>query len=266
MKPNFQNINLKTSNLEIGYQDKRGIKSIAKNINIEAHTSELIAVIGVNGIGKSTLLRSISGIQQPISGTIEIEGQNLREMNDLQRASQISLVLTNQPISKNLSVFELIALGRQPYTNWLGKLSKIDIEKIENAIALTSIQPLKDRKCYELSDGQLQRVLIARAIAQDTPIIILDEPTTHLDMYHKAYVVKLLQKLAKQTGKTIIFASHEVNLAIQICDKIILMHPEETQINTPNHLISTGAFQDLFPKDLIHFDEISGAFRIKNKE
>ncbi len=160
----------------------------------------------------------------------------------------------------------MIALGRQPYTNWLGKLSKNDAEKIENAIALTSIESLKDRKCYELSDGQLQRVLIARAIAQDTPIIILDEPTTHLDMYHKAYVVKLLKKLAKQTQKTIIFASHEINLAIQICDKIILMQPDKCQINTPENLISTRAFQDLFPKDLIHFDKISRAFRIKNED
>ena len=266
MKSNSLNISLKTSNLEIGYQDKHGIKSIAEKINIEAHASELIAVIGINGIGKSTLLRTISGIQQPISGSIEIETKNLQELNDLQRASQIGLVLTNQPISKNLSVFELIALGRQPYTNWLGRLSKNDTEKIENAIHLTSIKSLKDRKCYELSDGQLQRVLIARAIAQDTPIIILDEPTTHLDMYHKAYVVKLLKKLTRQTQKTIIFASHEINLAIQVCDKIILMHPDKCQIDTPENLISSGAFQDLFPKDLIHFDKISGAFRIKNED
>ncbi|MAC65258.1 MAG: ABC transporter ATP-binding protein [Flavobacteriaceae bacterium] len=266
MKSNPLHITLKTSNLEIGYQDKNGIKSIAEKINIEVKASELIAVIGINGIGKSTLLRSISGIQKPISGSIEIENKNLQELSDLQRAARISLVLTNQPISKNLSVFELIALGRQPYTNWLGKLSKNDAEKIENAIALTSIESLKDRKCYELSDGQLQRVLIARAIAQDTPIIILDEPTTHLDMYHKAYVVKLLKKLAKQTQKTIIFASHEINLAIQICDKIILMQPDKCQINTPENLISTRAFQDLFPKDLIHFDKISRAFRIKNED
>ena len=116
MKSNPLHITLKTSNLEIGYQDKNGIKSIAEKINIEVQASELIAVIGINGIGKSTLLRSISGIQKPISGSIEIENKNLQELNDLQRAARISLVLTNQPISKNLSVFELIALGRQPYT------------------------------------------------------------------------------------------------------------------------------------------------------
>ncbi|WBL27174.1 ABC transporter ATP-binding protein [Zunongwangia sp. HGR-M22] len=266
MQSNPENITLKTTNLEIGYQDKHGIKSVAEKINIEVHKSELIAVIGVNGIGKSTFLRSISGIQQPISGTIEIENKNLKDLNNLQRATQIGLVLTNQPISKNLSVFELIALGRQPYTNWLGKLSKNDTEKIENAIKLTSIEALKNRKCYELSDGQLQRALIARAIAQDTPIIILDEPTTHLDMYYKANVFKLLRKLVKQTEKTIIFASHEINLAIQICDKIILMHPEKTQIDTPENLILSGAFQDLFPQDLIQFDKISGAFRIKNED
>ncbi|MDN3593872.1 ABC transporter ATP-binding protein [Zunongwangia endophytica] len=261
-----QNITLKTTNLEIGYAHKNQRKTIAKNINIEAQSSELIAVIGVNGIGKSTFLRSISGIQEPLSGEITIGEHKLKELNNLERASQIGLVLTNQPISKNLSVFELIALGRQPYTNWLGKLSENDREKIENVINLTSIKDLRNRKCYELSDGQLQRVLIARSIAQNTPIIILDEPTTHLDMYHKANVFKLLKELVKQTEKTIIFASHEINLAIQICDKIILMHPDKTQIDTPKNLISKGMFQDLFPKELIHFDEISSSFRIKNKD
>ncbi|WP_417886780.1 ABC transporter ATP-binding protein [Zunongwangia sp.] len=255
---------LDISDLKIGYSDKKTTKTVAENINIQLYPSELVAVVGINGVGKSTFLRTISGIQPSISGNIEIQKQNLLDFNNKKRASEISLVLTNQPISKNLSVFELVALGRQPYTNWLGKLSKEDHFKIENALNLTALLELKDRKCYSLSDGQLQKVLIARAIAQDTSIIILDEPTSHLDLYHKAYVIKLLKDLTLKTQKAIIFATHEINLALQICDKIILMGPSELLIDTPKELIKKEAFQDLFPQDLVYFDTSSGAFKIKN--
>ena len=122
---------------------------------------------------------------------------------------------------------------------------------------------LKHKKCYELSDGQLQKVMIARALAQDTELIILDEPTTHLDMYHKAYILKLLQKLAKETNKTILFSSHEIDLAIQLCDNLIVMTNNEVVSDEPCHLISKGTFGTLFPKDLIAFDEKTGSFRMK---
>ena len=114
-------------------------------------------------------------------------------------------------------------MGRHPYTNWVGSLTSKDIEIVENAFKLVNISELRNKKCYELSDGQLQKVMIARALAQDTDIIVLDEPTTHLDMYHKAYILKLLQKLTKETGKTILFSSHEIDLAIQLCDTMIVM-------------------------------------------
>lgn len=254
---------IETKNLEIGYRSKKDVTSIANRINIQLFPSELVAVIGINGVGKSTFLRTISGIQPPLSGCINIQQQDLVSFANQQRSEAISLVLTKQPISKNLSVFELVALGRQPYTNWLGNLSKNDLYIIENALRQTALLKLKDRKCYSLSDGQLQKALIARSMAQNTPIIILDEPTTHLDLYHKAYVIKLLKNLAKNTQKSIIFASHEINLALEVCDKIILMGPKNVNIDTPQNLIEKGAFQDFFPDDLVYFDATSAQFKIK---
>ena len=154
-------------------------------------------------------------------------------------------------------------MGRHPYTNWVGSLTSKDIEIVENAFKLVNISELRNKKCYELSDGQLQKVMIARALAQDTDIIVLDEPTTHLDMYHKAYILKLLQKLTKETGKTILFSSHEIDLAIQLCDTMIVMRKENVVYDQPCNLISQGIFESLFPDDLISFDNTSGSFRVK---
>lgn len=222
-----------------------------------------MAVIGTNGVGKSTLLRSLIGIQEVLRGEVFINELKLNLLPTDQRSELISIVLTEQPISKNLSVFELIALGRQPYTNWIGKLTSKDLKYIHHALKLVDIENLQHKKCYELSDGQLQKVLIARAIAQDTPLVILDEPTTHLDIYHQAYVLKLLKKLTVQTNKAIVFATHEINLALQLCDRIILMEKDKVTIGTPDRLVSDDVFSGLFPSDLIVFDKQSRSFKIK---
>lgn len=254
---------LKTENLSIGYSNKKTQTTIASNINIELYRGELVGLVGANGIGKSTLLRTLTNVQKPISGNILINKKNITEYQALDLAKVMSLVLTEQVASKNLTVSELIALGRQPYTNWVGNLSKKDIEHINQALKQTNIEVLKDKRCFELSDGQLQKVMIARALAQDTDLIILDEPTTHLDMYHKAYILKLLQKLAKETNKTILFSSHEIDLAIQLCDKLIVMTKDNVVSGLPCNLIEKGTFNALFPKDLIEFNKATGSFRVK---
>tara|TARA_R100001369_G_scaffold20091_1_gene36718 strand:- start:217643 stop:218290 length:648 start_codon:yes stop_codon:yes gene_type:complete len=214
-------------------------------------------------VGKSTLLRSLSGVQPVLDGEISILNTSLKDLSPETLAQTISVVLTEQPISKNLSVTELIALGRQPYTNWIGTLSKLDKEKISEAITLVNLELLKGKRCFELSDGQLQKVLIARALAQDTPLIILDEPTTHLDMYHQAYVLKLLKKLTTETNKSILFATHEINLALQLCDKLIVMTKDFVHIGTPTELINKNVLSSIFPSDLIYFDNASVSFKIK---
>ncbi len=254
---------LETKNLSIGYASKKEINMVGGNINIVLQKGQLVGLVGANGIGKSTLLRTLTNVQKPLEGDIYINSKSLYEYEPVELAKQLSLVLTEQIASKNLSVFELVALGRQPYTNWVGNLSQTDIDITNRALHQANIEALKTKKCYELSDGQLQKVMIARALAQDTDLIILDEPTTHLDMYHKAYILKLLQKLATETGKTILFSSHEIDLAIQLCDSMIVMTKNDVVSGQPCHLIENGTFNTLFPEDLIAFDEKSGSFRVR---
>ena len=264
MQTKKQHIVLKTKSLSIGYKTKKDHIVVASHINIELQQGTLIGLVGANGIGKSTLLRTLTTVQPKIAGDIYIQEKALNNYTHLELAKTLSLVLTESIASKNLTVYELVALGRQPYTNWVGNLSDHDHSIIENAILLTNINTLKHKKCFELSDGQMQKAMIARALAQDTDIIILDEPTTHLDMYHKAYILKLLKKLAKETNKTILFSSHEIDLAIQLCDAMIVMTKSEVVSGAPIDLISQGTFNSLFPEDLILFDENTGSFRVKN--
>lgn len=176
------------------------------------------------------------------------------------------MVLTERLPESQLTVFELVALGRQPYTNWIDNLSATDISAIEIALKQTEISHLKDRRFYELSDGQLQRVLIARALAQDTQIIILDEPTAHLDIHHTIKIFSLLQKLVKNTQKTVLISTHEVNLAIQLADELMLLSDGNIETGTSEELIKTNAFEKLFPSDLIKFNRTLQQFIIKKSD
>ena len=224
---------------------------------------ELSAIVGVNGIGKSTLLRTLGKVQAKLSGSIALGNKDLKSYSTMELASTISVVLTESLASKNLTVLELIALGRQPYTNWIGKLSNTDRSKIQEAISMVDLDELKNKKCYELSDGQLQRVMIARALSQDTSIILLDEPTSHLDLHHKVQILKLLKSIAHKTRKTILFTSHEIEMAIQLCDKILIMNNESHEFGEPCELIQNQSFERLFPKDTVKFDAKTGSFKIE---
>lgn len=222
-------------------------------------------MVGVNGVGKSTFLKTLSGVLPPLSGRILLNGTDRSTLTSDKLAKLISLVLTGQPFSRNLSVQELVSLGRQPYTNWSGNLNPRDVAEVSRALQQIQVEDLSERKCFELSDGQLQKVLIARALAQDTPVMILDEPTTHLDIYHKAQVLQLLRKLSSETGKAVLFATHEIDLALQVCDKIIVMQPGRVLQGSPSELINDKVFDQLFPDDLIQFDSETRGFRIKKK-
>ncbi|HBY69797.1 MAG TPA: ABC transporter ATP-binding protein, partial [Flavobacteriaceae bacterium] len=216
-------ITIQAEDLTVGYFRKKENIIISDTINFSFSQGELIGLVGANGIGKSTLLRTLAGMQDKLSGKIYINEKLQDQYSTLQLANEVSVVLTEPPASKNLSVLELISLGRQPYTSWMGTLSEKDKVAVNNALQATETQELAHRKCFELSDGQLQRVAIARALAQDTPIIILDEPTTHLDLYHRAYILKLLKKLVSESNKTVLFSTHEIDLAIQLSDKMMVM-------------------------------------------
>ncbi|HSN48684.1 MAG TPA: ABC transporter ATP-binding protein [Flavobacterium sp.] len=251
---------LQASKISIGYTSRKVKNTIASNIDLSLEKGKLIALIGANGIGKSTLLRTLTGIQKPLSGIVTLNEKNIFDMDSLTLAQNLSVVLTEKLPPSNLTVCELIALGRQPYTNWIGKLTDNDISKVNEAIELTQIGHLASKKHYEISDGQLQIVLIARALAQDTPLIILDEPTTHLDLLHKAALFKLLKKLTQDTQKCILFSTHDIDMAIQLSDEMIIMTPETVVQDQPCNLIMKGSFNTLFKDEHIVFDAEKGRF------
>jgi len=260
----MENLFLHTKNASIGYIHKKKNIPIASGIELSLEKGKLTALIGANGIGKSTLLRTLTGIQKPLSGVVLLHGKDIASYSATQLAQELSVVLTEKLPPSNLTVFELVALGRQPYTNWIGKLTSEDYDKINNAIEQTEIGHLIHKRHYEISDGQLQKVLIARALAQDTPLIILDEPTTHLDLLHKVSLFKLLKKLTHETQKCILFSTHDIDLAIELSDEIIVMTNENTIQGTPSQLIATGILNTLFGDENVVFDAGKGKFVFRN--
>ncbi|RWX01041.1 ABC transporter ATP-binding protein [Flavobacterium cerinum] len=257
------NIILSAEQLSIGYSNKKESAAIADSINITLSQGKLIALIGANGIGKSTLLRTLTGIQQPLKGTVLLKGKKVNDYNAKELAQTLGIVLTESLPPSNLTVFELVALGRQPYTNWLGTLSPEDIQQVNKAIQLTQIEYLIHKRHFEISDGQLQKVLIARALAQDTPLIILDEPTTHLDLLHKVNLLRLLKRLTSETGKCILYSTHDLDLALQLSDEMVVMTPDSVTQDTPKNLITNKVFDKLFNDENISFDVQKGGFVIK---
>lgn len=214
----------------------------------------MVFILGKNGIGKSTLLKTISKTIPSIAGKILFNGIKIQTLSEQQLATQLSLVLTEGLPESLLTVYELVALGRQPYTNWVDTLSDLDKEAVKKALIQTETIHLQNKRFVELSDGQLQRVLIARTLAQNTDIIILDEPTAHLDMHHTANLFELLKKMVEEQQKTIIISSHEINLALQLADDIILFTKDKVYKNTPKKLIKDNLFDKLFSSKFISFN------------
>jgi len=263
-KPSKNSI-LKTEKLSIGYRSKKEQTVIVSNLNIDLQQGTFVCILGKNGIGKSTLLRTLSRVQPKLSGDILIYDKNLNSYSEIDLSKTMSLVLTEKLPESNLTVFELIALGRQPYTNWVGKLLQSDIDKIHEVMKLTKIEHLSQNKYYELSDGQLQRVLISRALAQETELIILDEPTAHLDVLHKMESFKLLKELASKLNKTIIVSTHEIHLALQAADELWLMTDDEFITGNPQELIENKSVEKLFSSDAIHFNFKQQQFVLNQK-
>ncbi len=258
----MENAVVTTSNLSIGYTKKGTQLPLASELNITLFSGKLISLVGPNGIGKSTLLRTLCGLQPALEGEVFIQNKSITQLQPEERAQHLALVLTEKIPMSNLSVYELIALGRQPYTNWLGQLTTEDKKAIQQAIDRTEVGSFQHKKHFEISDGQLQRVLIARALAQDTPWMVLDEPTTHLDLVHKVSVFRLLKKLAAETNKCILFSTHDIDLAIQLSDEMIVMTNQKVVVDQPCNHISSGIFSSLFQDENIHFDPTTGRFII----
>ena len=214
---------IKIQDLSIGYVDKKEVKVVANHITATIFSGELTCLLGANGVGKSTLLRTLSAFQPKLGGKIFIEGKEISEFTDKQLSRVISVVLTEKPDIRNMTVEELVGLGRSPYTGFWGTLAKDDKVVVNNAIRLVGIESMQGRMIQTLSDGERQKVMIAKALAQDTPVIYLDEPTAFLDYPSKVEMMQLLYKLSRETDKTIFLSTHDLELALQIADKLWLM-------------------------------------------
>lgn len=264
---------LKIDNLSIGYlKGKRLIRTVARNLNLRLNQGEFVCLLGANGSGKSTLMRTIAGVQPALKGEVLLDNTLLKKLKPAQIAQRLSMVLTEKITVGNLSVHALVSLGRVPYTGWLGRLKPQDHEMIDWALEVTETTEFRHRNVNQLSDGEKQKVMIARALTQDTPLILLDEPTAHLDLPNRVMIFKLLRKLAKQTGKAILLTTHELDLALQAADHIWLMGKKneqgECQITTgaPEDLVLNGTFERAFAKDGFHFDKHTGAFKINEPD
>lgn len=250
-------------NLTIGYKTAKKELAIIQDINFELTTNNLYALIGKNGSGKSTLIRTLANLQEKLSGTININGKPLADYTNNELAKLISIVTTEKIPTSNFTVYELVALGRQPYSNWLGKLTQTDKNIIATALQETDTRSLETQKLNTLSDGQLQKVLIARAIAQDTPIILLDEPTTHLDMENKVAILLLLKKLSKT--KTILVSTHEINTILPLTTELLIAKRGNIiSINTTDKSCE-NTLKTLFSDKYLTFDTKRQLFFVKKQ-
>lgn len=277
--------------LTIGYAQKNNTKVVASGINATLHSGRLTCLIGANGIGKSTLLRTLSAFQPPLSGEIFIDNESpipLSTLTDKQLSRLIGVVLTEKPDVQNMTVFELVGLGRSPYTGFWGRLNEEDKEVVKESLRLVGIESLQDRLIQTLSDGERQKTMIAKALAQQTPVIYLDEPTAFLDYPSKVEMLTLLRHLARETGKTIFLSTHDMELALQIADELWLMtagtpssdtaespsnnglcqNPKETTliIGTPGELAANGSLSHFIDRPGLHFDPQTLAIRVTNRE
>ena len=253
----MKNETIHIENLSIGYPGKSDVKVVADGICAGINSGELTCLLGANGVGKSTLLRTLSAFQPKLGGEIRIQGKEIESYTDKQLSRVISVVLTEKCDIRNMSVTELIGLGRSPYTGFWGTLTKEDRQVVERAVALVGIPHLAHRMVHTLSDGERQKVMIAKALAQETPVIYLDEPTE---------MMQLLHHLSRQTDKTIFLSTHDLELALQIADKIWLMDKANgVTIGTPEDLALNGSLSSFFARKGIVFDLETGLFRVDNE-
>lgn len=258
---------LSARNLTIGYVlNNQPVKPISQSLNLDLWPGKLVCLLGPNGAGKSTLMRTLAGLQPKLAGEITIAGKPIHELAPVELAQQLSLVLTERVEAGNLTVAELVALGRTPYTGWLGTLTRHDREKVNWALEATETMDFRQRRLHQLSDGERQKVMLARALAQDTPLILLDEPTAHLDLPNRVEMMRSLHQLARQTGKAILLSTHELDLALQAADQLWLIRQDgEMNTGVPEDLVLNGTFEAAFAKNGFHFDRTTGTFAIRNE-
>lgn len=240
-------------------------RPVTRNIDAYLQAGELTCLIGPNGAGKSTLLKTLSAFIPPLSGEILIGGVNLRQINARELARDIAVVLTRRPSTLNMTVEELVAVGRSPYTSFFGSLRDTDREVVARSMSLVGITDLSLRNVNTLSDGERQKAMIAKALAQQTRIIFLDEPTAFLDYPSKVEIMKLLYNIAREEDTTVFMSTHDLELALQIADKIWLLDKEHgLEIGIPEDLAYRGLLGQYFERGGLHFNRSTGLFEIEH--
>ena len=255
---------LKTHNLTIGYKTyQKTIRNVASNISTSLQTGELVCLLGPNGAGKSTLLRTLAGMQPPIAGEVKLLEDDIYKLPPQELAKRLSLVLTEKIDVGMLSAYALVSMGRYPYTDWWGKLSSEDEEIINWAIKSVGAVNLAQRNVSELSDGERQKIMIARALAQSPMVMLLDEPTAFLDLPRRVEIMQLLRQLARDTNQAILLSTHDLDLALRLADKIWLLGNNGIlHVGAPEDLILSGAFADTFRSEGVEFNIFSGEFNL----
>ncbi len=247
--------------LKLGYRGR----TLFEHANIGFGWGEFTGLIGRNGTGKSTLLRTIAGLSKPLHGEITIDGKPLSGLSPRRVAEVISFVSTEEVRISNLRVADVVGLGRAPYTNWIGRLTDDDRAHVERSLSLVGMSAFAEKGMDTLSDGERQRVMIARALAQDTPIILLDEPTAFLDLPNRYEICLLLRELAHKQGKTIIFSTHDLSIALELCDTLAVIEGGTFHYGTASRLVETSAIQRLFEHTSVRFDEETLSVRLRKK-
>jgi iron complex transport system ATP-binding protein len=249
---------LSSSSLTIGYH-----QPLASNLDLQLRPAEMVCLIGPNGAGKSTLLRTLAGMQSPLSGVIKLGETDLHSLPALDLAKQLAVVLTGHVEAGNLSAYALVTLGRHPYTDWRGTLTPRDEEAVQRAMRLTGSDVLASRPIHELSDGERQRVMIARALAQEPKVLLLDEPTAFLDLPRRVELLQLLKRLSRETNCAILLSTHDLDLALRIADRLWLLSSHgDLHIGLPEELALNGSLARIFHSEGIEFDHASGAFKV----
>ena len=289
----MNNETIQLRNLSIGYQTRHGVKTVAEGISGSILSGQLTCLLGSNGVGKSTLLRTLSAFQPKTGGEVLFRGvrseesgvrnydQEVREistLSDKELSRMIGVVLTEKPDVRNMMVRELVSLGRSPYTGFWGRYSKDDLRVVDESIALVGIEALSLRMVHTLSDGERQKVMIAKALAQQTPVIFLDEPTAFLDYPSKVEMLQLLRRISREAEKTIFLSTHDVELALQLADTIWLMtksrgvrsdecgvRNEEcgVKIGSPKDLAESGELSRFIERKDIVFDKETLSIKVK---
>ena len=250
-----------------GYRSRHATHVVASDINATLPQGQLTCLLGPNGAGKSTLLRTLAAFQPPLAGEILLEGRPLTSYTTQELATRIGIVLTERPNIQGMTVAELVAMGRSPYTGFWGQLHDDDLAQVEEAIRLVGIENLRRRNVNTLSDGERQKVMIAKTLAQQTPIILLDEPTAFLDYPSKVEVLLLLRRLAHQMNKTIFLSTHDLELALQTADNLwLLAAGEPLLIGTPGELAESGALPRFFHGPGIEFVPQEKRFVVKKEK